>query len=322
MAVTVKIDELISEFGTFIGQNESQILKDLLQTTYSMKYMRTVKQNDDFRAAKALIASIVQGFQKTFTPKGRPEFTPIVIGHRRHKFDVSFYPDEIVGSWLGFMDDETKDRKDWPLTKYILYKMLIEQVAADREMHLIGTGVYEDTVEGVAQETGKSMDGFLTILEKQAASGTSAMNFSTVNSVINSVNAFAEFELFADIVVGPYRNVPMNVFCSEDNFRHYVRKKRDLYGGNTDYEKFGNAVIDGTRLTITPLPSMNGSDIIFATPKENFIRLIKQNDGASRPFIESSKREVSIYADWHENVGFAIAEAVFAFVPSSESASS
>ena len=66
---------------------------------------------------------------------------------------------------------------------------------------------------------------------------------------------------------------------------------------------------------------MIGSDILFATPQANFIRLLKLNDGASRPFVETAKRQVFLYADWYENVSFAIEEAVFAFVPDAGSAS-
>jgi len=322
MANSIDITQLKSDFSTFLGTNENDILKALTQPTESMKFMTTVKQNDDFRAAQATITSITQGFQKGWTPKGTPKFTPLIISHRRHKFDVEIYPDEIYGSWLGFLADESKTRAEWPLVKYILYKVLLAQTEMDREMNLIGNGVYAAPVDGTAQATGLSMNGFLTLLKTaHANAGTSKMTFAQKNVAITSTNAFDQVEKFADIITGPYKNIPMNIFCSPDNFTFYVRKKRDLYGGNVDYGRFGNAVVDGTMLTLQPLPSMTGSDILFATPKANFIRLLKLNDGASKPMVEESKRQVFLYADWHENVGFAIEEAVFAFVPDAGSAS-
>ncbi len=321
MANTVNITQLMAEFGTFLGQNENDIRRALLQGTESMNFMTTVKQNDDFRAAQATIGNITQGFQKSWTPKGTPAFTPIHIGHRRHKFDVEIYPDEVYGSWLGFLADESKTRDQWPFTKYILYQMLIQQAAQDRELNLIAKGQYADPVAGTAQATGLSMDGFLTVLKALKADGTNKVNWAKNNVAITAANAFTQIEQFADIVVGPYRSIPMNVFCSQENFTYYVRKKRDLHGNVMDYGKFGNAVIDGTNLTLQPLPSMIGSDILFATPKANFIRLIKSNDGASTPQIEAQKRQVFMFADWYENVGFAIQEAIFAFVPDPGSAS-
>jgi len=321
MATSINIDQLKVDFGTFLGTSEKDILKALTQTTESMAFMTTIKQNDDFRAGQASIASIVQGFQKGWTPKGTPTFTPLHIGHRRHKFDVEIFPDEVYGSWLGFLADESQTREQWPLVKYIVYKLLLDKTAQDRELNLIANGIYADPVDGTAQDTGKSMDGFLKILKTAHASGTSKMTFANKNVAITSVNAFDQVEQFTDIVVGPYRTVPMNVFCSPQNFTFYVRKKRDLHGTNVDYGKYGNAAIDGTNLTLTPLPSMTGSDVLFCTPKANFVRLLKLNDGASKPIIETAKRQVFIFADWYENVGFAIEEAIFAFVPDAGSAS-
>jgi hypothetical protein len=305
-----------------LGANEKDILKVLTQATESMAFMTTVKQNDDFRAAQATVAALVQGFQKGWTPKGTPTFTPLTIAHKRHKFDVEIYPDEIYGSWLGFLADESQTREQWPITKYILYKLLLDQVAQDRELTLIGKGSYADPVDGTAQATGLSMNGFLTILKAQhALGGSSKMNFAQKCVSITSSNVIDQVEKFVDTISGPYQAIPMNVFCSPENLRFYSRKRRDLYGVNQDYTKFGNATIDGTNKTLVALPSMIGSDILFATPKSNFIRLLKMNDGASKPFIETSKRQVFLFADWYENVGFAIAEAVFAFVPDAGSAS-
>ena len=321
MATTIEIAQLKSDFGTWLGTNENEILKLLTQPTASMAFMTTVKQNDDFRAAQATIASLVQGFQKAWTPKGTPTFTPLILTHKRHKFDVEIYPDEIYGSWLGFMADESKNRIEWPLVKYILYKLLLDQIAQDRELSLIGRGSYAAVVENTAQATGLSMDGFLTLLKAGHASGTSKINFNNAMTAITASNVITMIEKFADGITGPYKSIPMNVFCSPENYTFYCRKRRDVYGVNQDYTQFGHTGIDGTSLTLQPLPSMIGSDILFATPKSNFIRLLKLNDGASVPFIETSKRQVFLFADWYENVGFAMAEAVWAFVPDAGSAS-
>jgi len=62
---------------------------------------------------------------------------------------------------------------------------------------------------------------------------------------------------------------------------------------------------------------MNGKDVIFTTPKENFIRLMNRNEGASNITIESVDRQIKVFADWYESVGFGIQEAVFAYVPAS-----
>lgn len=314
----IVISEIVSEFQKFVGSNENDLKRLLLQPTESTKYMTRVMQEDSYKAAKAVIDDLVQGFQKGWTPKGQVTFTPIEIVHRRHKIDLEFYPDEIVGSWLGFLASENKTRQEWPITKYIIYKLVMEKVADNRELKNYGVGVYESPTPGTEQAVGKSMDGFCTILEAKKLAGTSNINFIDLDPLTKD-NIFEMVELFADSIAELYQSVPMNIYISKAWFRAYLRKRRDLHGLDQNYNGINNFTIDGTNLTLVPLPSMAGKDIMFCTPKENFIWLTKVNDGASTLNVESAKRQIFVYADWHESIGFAIEEAIFAYVPDQSS---
>ena len=42
---------------------------------------------------------------------------------------------------------------------------------------------------------------------------------------------------------------------------------------------------------------------------------MNRNNGASSISVESVDRQIKVFADWYESVGFGIEEAVFAFVP-------
>ena len=322
MAATITLTQLISEFGTYIGTNQKDILKLLTQKTKSQEYMTTVVSKDlEYRASKAVIDDMVQGFQKAWTTKGTPAFTPISIPQRRHKFDLEFYPDEVFETWLGFLTDETKDRKSWPITKYIIEQLIMPKIADNRELKLIGLGNYAAVQEGVAQATGLSMDGFITILNDLKDASDTDVNWITPSEgTITDSNAVDWFNEFADSIGSLYQGVPMNIFCSARNFRRYSRKEKELYGVNPAFT-YGSAKIDGTPFTIVPLPSIGNRDNVFATPKENFIRLINGNDGASNIAVENVDRKIKIYGDWHESVGFGIKEAIFAFAPNQASAS-
>lgn len=320
MAATINISEIVSEFQKFVGNNENDIRRLILQPTESNKYMTRIMQEDSFKAGKAVIEDLVQGFQKGWTAKGEATFTPREIVHRRHKIDLEFYPDEIVGSWLGFLASENVDRTVWPITRYIVEKLIMEKVAENRELKLYGIGNYASVSEGVAQATGLSMDGFCTQLEDAKVAGTSAFNFITLNE-LTTTSIFDEVESFVDQIDAVYQGKPMNIFMSQSWMRAYLRRRRDLHGGDANFDQFNNVKVDGTNMTLVGLPSMAGKDIIFTTPKENFIWLTKMNDGASDIKIETAQREIFVFADWHENVGFGIEEAVFASVPDAESAS-
>lgn len=320
MTATISLADLKSEFGTYIGTNQKDILQKLLQKTESMKFMTTVKSADlEYRASQAVIDSIVQGFQKKWTPKSTPTFTPRSIPQRRHKADMEFYPDEVFDSWLGFLTDESKNRKDWPITRYIIEQLMLTKIAEDRELKLIAVGNYEAPVAETAQATGLSMDGFITLLEDAFTAGTSNINFITLDALTVD-NIFDQIEDFADGLSEVYQHVKMQVFLSRSWYTAYHRKRRDLHGQDTNYEG-SRDIVEGTNLILTPLPSMAGKDVILATPKANFIRLINRNEGASRVEVESVDRLIKVYADWHESVGFGIEEAIFAYVPDEASAS-
>jgi len=319
MSETITLTDLKSDFGTYIGTNMKDILRLLTQPTYSEKFMRTIASADlEYRASKAVIDDLVQGFQKGWTPKGTAAFTPIVIPQRRHKFDLEFYPDEVFESWLGFLTDETKDRKDWGISKYILQQLVIPKIMDNRELKLIAKGVYAPVVAGTAQAVGLSMDGFCTLLEAKKTAGDSNVNFISLSD-LTEANIFDQIELFAKGIAELYQDMPMQVFLARAWYSAYHKKRRDLHGQDTNYDG-SKDIIEGTNLTLTPLPSMNGKNIIFTTPKENFIRLINRNKGSSKISIENVDRLIKIYADWHESVGFGIEEAIFAYVPTEASA--
>lgn len=314
MAETISLQDLKTAFGTYIGTNQKDILRLLTQPTVSEKYMTTVASQDlIYRASKAVIDDLVQGFQKTWTPKGKARFTPIEIPQRRHKIDLTFYPDEIVDSWLGFLADESTDRKSWPVTRYIIEQLILPKVLENRELKLIGTGDYAAPVDGTAQAVGLSMDGFCTILRDRKTAGNSNINFIDLDPLTDE-NIFDQIEEFARSVDELYMDLSMNVFISRKWFAAYHRKRRDLHGADNNYAGMKD-VIEGSNLTLVPLPSMTGQNILFTTPKENFVRLINRNNGASNITVESVDRQIKVFADWYESVGFGIEEAVFASVP-------
>jgi len=310
----ISVSELKIAFGTYIGTNQKDILTLLTAPTESQSHMTTIASADlEYRASKAVVDDLVQGFQKGWTPKGSAVFTPIAIPQRRHKFDWEMYPDDIVDSWLGFMADEKTTRAVWPISRYILERLIMPKILDNRELKLIAKGVYAAPVVGEAQATGKSMDGFITILEALKTAGTSNVNFINL-ATLTADNIFDQVELFSSSVAELYQQLPMEVFISRKWFTAYHRKRRDLHGHDLNYTGQKD-MIEGTNMVLTPLPSMNGKDTIFCTPKQNFIRLMNRNDGASNVNIETIDRQVKVFADWYESVGFAIQEAVFASVP-------
>lgn len=321
----IDVTDLKSEFGTYLSQSNLrlEVLQKLMQKTFSMDFMTSKQAITEWRASQSEITSVVQQFVSKWTPLGSSTFSPITITNRRHKINVPITPADVLDSWIMYLYDEGMTPEQMPITTYIINNLIIPKVAEDRELRLIGKGVYEAlgavTEGNPGQATGKSMDGFCTLLKNEKSSGISNMNFIDLGTITDA-NIVTKMQDFVDGIDEVYKNIPMNVFCSRDRYIQYKRAYQTLYPTTKNVDK-SEDYIDFSLNRLQPLPSMTGEDLFFATPKENFIRLRNINDGAQKIFLQTLNYDVKVFAEWWEGVGFAIAQAVFAYVPDEASGS-
>ena len=325
----IDVTELRSEFGKYLDKlGSGEILKTLMQNEESTAYMTEKIAITEWRAAQAVITSVVQQFTGKWTPltNGKATFTPLKIYNRHHKINVAITPAEIVQDWIAFLYQEDMRPMDMPITKYIINELIVPKVQEDRELKLLGKGVYlEVDPSGLAdgdagQTTGGSMDGFITILKNEKASGTSKMNFLQDGNTYDEASIVEFFNAFCDSVKPLYQNMKMNLFVSRETFVMYKRAYQKLYPFTKNMDA-NDTAIDFTNFTLVQLPSMVGEKTIFTTPKQNFIHLTNINKAANKIFIQELNYDVKVFAEWWEAVGFAMAEAVFAYVPDEESGS-
>lgn len=332
---TVNVDEMYSEFGTYLSQANIRldILQKLSQKTESQQYMTTKMAITEWRAATALITSVVQQFVAKWTPLGSSKFTPLTIKNRHHKVNLPITPDDINDSWLSYLYDEQVTPEQMPVTRFIIERLLRPAIDRDIEMLMIATGVYEElgeVTEGNAgQATGKNMDGYVTILKKEKATGTSDINFYDP-SLVAGLESFTEitFDNVVDVIEGYvdyvsktaplYAKAGMNIFIDPDVYRMFKKKYRELYPTTKNEDK-NNDKPDFSNLVFVPLNAMTDTGTFFSTPKENFIRLIHKNaaGGETKLWMQTENYTVKVFAEFWLGVGFALAELVFAFVPES-----
>lgn len=313
---TINVDDLKSEFGTYLNQKDKPILKALSQKTFSEQFMTVKMAITEWRATQAIITSVVQQFTPKWTPLGSGTFTAIKIVNRRHKINVPITPNDINDSWISHLYDEELTPQEMPVVKFLINELVLPKVEEDNEMRLIGKGVYADPGTpndgDPGQATGKSMDGFLTILVKEYENPSSKVNFLKLG-IITDANIIDRMNAFVDDMDELYQQKEMNMFTSLTRYKQYKRKYQDLYPITKGDDK-NNDVIDFSNNRLQVLPSMSGSTHFFTTPKENFIALRHKNQDASKIWMQSENYDVKIFAEWWKAVGFAIAEAVFAYI--------
>ena len=329
---TVNVDELYEEFGTYLSQANIRldIIQKLTHKTESQQYMTTKQAITEWRAANGLITSVVQQFVAKWTPLGSSKFTPITIKNRHHKVNLPITPDDINDSWLSYLYDEGMTVDQMPVTRFIIEQMLRPKIEEDIEMLLIATGEFEElseVTEGDAgQATGKSMDGYITILKDKKAVGTSNVNFFTPSEAITDDSIVDVLEAYSDWVENKaplYAKKGMNIFIDPKLYKKFKRRYRELYPV-TKNEDSSKDSPDFSNLNFVPLEAMRGTTTFFSTPKENFIRLVHKNaaGGETKLFLQVENYTVKVFAEFWLGVGFALEELVFAYVPDASASGS
>lgn len=326
---TIDVDSVVTEFGDLVNYVKLDMIGQIFQGFETAQYLTWKRAIKSWKATRSLITSVVQQFVPKFTPLGDTTFTPLEIPCRRMKINVLITPAD-VEDWIFSMYDESKDLDQHPVTVYIVDKLIVPKAWEDLD-DIIANGEFEEldwstVTEGdQGQDPRKSIDGFMTILKQQKALGTgSSMNHIdlegiTTDNIVDKVNQFV------DAIDKKYKKKTMPVFIDPTLYRMYKRKYKDLFGAGSekaDNPNYGGDVIDYSRNRLVPMYNMTDTGALFTTPPENFIGLRHTNEpGATRLILRKYDYDIHCLGEFHLGVGFAIAEAVFYYLPATDSAS-
>jgi hypothetical protein len=324
---TIDTTELQKEFGKYVNNERLQIMKDLMGTTESIRYMSTIMTDKtEVRAQQAAIDSVLQQFVPFWTPKSKSTFTPLTIKNFKCKINVQIKPSDIMEDILGYLYDENLDPKDMPIVRYILYQLIFPKLAEEREQAL-AVGVYKENQAskdgGTASAALDCMDGYVTQLKALKTAENEKVTWLLDGETL-STDAEAllvQIDKAVDQVKPLYRNKTMFVHADPDLVIKYSRAYREKYPWlkNQDGEK---VKIDFTNFTFAPLEGMRGTGVFFITPKENFKHLMSKDPQRTSIRMETNHYNVDIMAEWWEACGFWLAEAIFAYIPPEEESES
>jgi polyhydroxyalkanoate synthesis regulator protein len=321
---TIEVADLKTEFGKYlnINGNNLDIIKQLFTGFTSSQYFTSVLATTEYRAIRALITSVVQQFSAKWTPLGKAKFTPIKIINRRHKINYPIIPAEVLDSYMFKLYDEGLAPDQMPITKYIWNELLYPQILNDIELRMIFKGKYVEHTGDTATPPEDGMDGLETILVEAKASGTSNIPFfnkypnydyrtATDQEVLNFFNDFVAW-------ISPlYAGVSMNIYVSPEHLSRYQAAYKNKWGQNSGQDgDFGTKRIDFSNKYLVALDGMYASPIVFSTPKANMLKPRHKNEVPNViNDVQKHDYEVRLYGEFWLSVGFAIEEAVFAFVP-------
>lgn len=301
--------QIATELGNYFRSNNRQIIAALYQKSETAKYMRTIPaQQGKFPALQSITSDVVQGFTAVWTPMGVTEFRVNELRAFQQKVNYPLIPAQILNSWIAFLYEEGKKPEDMSISRYIIDQELMPKVVSNRET-LIGTGVYDATK---LDQFGFSMDGIQTRIVAGIADGSMFQIPIATPSLSNMVEQIEAFELGLPEVLKPLLKriyMPQNLV---EAYRLDYRNKHGLMPTFTADQTMKTYL--GQR-DLIGLPSLNGTTTIFATPDQNFLRLIDIVDEAVITDVQVLDYVVKIFMEWTEGMGFWTNQMVVVAVP-------
>ena len=315
---TVNTNELQAEFGRYVSHEKIEILRRLTSDLTCTNYMTTVVTDlTEWRASQAIISSVLQQFTPYWTPKGTTKFTPITIKNFLLKVNVPIKPADIIDQYIGYLYDEDQTPENMPIVKYIVDALIIPKLLEDLE-EAMATGKFVEhtpTKDGEAgSDAADSMDGYITILRALKAGSKQIGAWLLDGVALTEDNILDKVDLAVNQVSKNYRKKKLLVYADPDVCTMYGKayRKKYPYTKNQDGEVLK---IDFSNFTFEPVDGMLGTGVFFITPKENWKHLMSKNPTDAKIFMQVENYDVKVFIHFRKGTGFAMQEAVFAYLP-------
>lgn len=300
LCVGISATQLAAELGAYFRANNKEIKQMVYQDTVTSKYMRSVsKVKGRFPAPHSITSRVIQGFTTTWAELGTTYMKANELINYHQKINFPIVPADILGTWLAELYAEDKKAVDMPISQYIVQKELPLAINRDLE-YLWGQGVYDANDLGTF---GKSMNGLVKILADGIASSDKPMYKIPLDALTDS-NISSQVEKFEASFPQALFNEDMDIYMSTVNAYRYKRDVRNTFGLNTDYNTAFQTKSNLTGRNIVGLPSMNGSNVIFATPRGNMLRLIDIFDKPQVTDVQVADYKVKVFMEWWDGIGF------------------
>lgn len=300
----ISTTQLKDELGAYFRQNHEQIGQMVYQKTKTAQYMRTVsKIKGTFAAPHTITDRVIQGFTTTWNELGTTHFRANTLVNYHQKINFPIIPAEVLGSWAAYLYNEKIKKEDMPISKYIADVELPKAIGRDQE-YLFGKGVYDANALGTF---GKSMNGIARIIADGKLDPDNPMYRIPVATLpltkTNAVDIVEQFEEGIPEVLFDFIE-EMPIFMGSREAYYYKHDARGTFGLMPSFDSNYYTTSNLTGRKIIGLPSLNGTNIMFCTPLDNFLRLIDLFDKPTITDIQVLDYKVKLFFEWWDGVAF------------------
>lgn len=319
---TIDTSQLQTEFGKYISSDKIEILRKLTTDLTCTEYMTTVvTDKTEYRATQSHVSNVLQQFTPYWTPSGKVRFTPITIKNYFLKVNVPIKPADIIDQYIGKLYDEKLTPEAMPIAQYIVDFLVLPQLMEDLE-NAMAIGEFDEfapTDDGEAAPTTAaidSMDGYVTTLKKLKALPGNKVNWLLNGVVLTETNIIEEMGKAVDSVALNYKRKKMFIHADSDLITMYQRAYLEIYKNRITADDV-KLKLDFSNFTFAELDGMIGTGAFFITPKENFKHLMSKNPRDSKIYMQVQNYDVKVFMEFRKGCGFAMHEALFAYLPDS-----
>lgn len=317
---TIDTQELRTEFGRYVSGEKIEILRRLTGELTCTRLMTTVvTDKTEWRASQAVIDSVLQQFTPFWTPSKKVKFTPLTIKNFKQKVNVPIKPADILGEYIGYMYDEKLTPDQMPIVKYIVDQLVLPKLMEDLEEAMCNG----DFVEFIPTENGqaaqvnaamKSMDGFLTTIKDLKAANKQIGAWLLDGVTLTRANIVDQFDKIHEQVGKQYRRKALPIAADPDLIRLYNLAYQDKFPTTKNEDENKNR-LQFTKFTFEEVDGMIGTGCFFITPKENWKHLMSQNPNEAKIYMQVQDYDVKVFIEFWKGTGFAMQEAIFAYIP-------
>lgn len=272
---------LTAGFGSYYidhGQNVKDLHEQLYHSALFDKQFHLVYTKQDvYDQANVVTSSVLQPWQKQFTPSGDLTFKPSRSPLQRVKIDWEHDSYELVGTYANFLRQEGGvPESQQKITPYVM-AMIAKQHVQDVEMKACYKGVHQAPTPGVAGPAEDSIDGVRKKLN-DAVSATTITPITTGAPSSDNVDFVGQIEAFVDQIDALDRSNPLTLNMSDTLARRFRRGMRVKYKDQGLDKSELSQLIDYPHITVLGQHAMSGSSKFFCTPAGNAVKAINVYD--------------------------------------------
>jgi hypothetical protein len=313
------ISLIISQYGAYYRSNgpigRNNLHRHIFDRT-DTKALFNIRQTDNtvIDEVNISLTEVLQPFYAKFSPKGQLTFTPNPwqLGHVKIEEEIA--PDKFAATALDWLNTKTPDRMDAPLLS-LISEYYIQKAKEDDEDKVVFKGSFAlpsapNQALGVAGASVDSRDGIRKVIRGYNTAGQlidedGNSNVLVLGSVPTTPAAAVQYlEAFYYGIPEKFRKNIKFIACKKSLAELFARGMQDK-NGYYDRTKGQNLTIMDTDCQIVGLHSMIGSNMCWASPKENNIGFVKNGgNGEIVKLWQSGIYTVQMSTDWWEGYNF------------------